>query len=169
MQPHGVGAGEPQLDDLRRGEVLAQLAIGLVVDGVVVGREEVEEFHGKPLLLRQLAAVARRNEAGDVLVRDGVVLPRLAAGLALPELRTADAQQLGNTAAEQGVLAVTLPGHVDHHDLGGLVGEDLERHGCGVGAGGDTLFDDGAHLRRHLFKRNRFDPRHRKTPIRLRA
>ena len=83
VQSHGVGTGEPQLHDLRRGEELAELAIGLVVDGVVVGREEVEELHGQPLLLRQVAAVARSDEAGDILVRDGVVLPRLAAGLAL--------------------------------------------------------------------------------------
>ena len=164
MQTHGIGTGESQLDDLRRREDLTELAIRLVINGVVVGREQVEEFHGQPLLLRQLSAVARCNEARHIIVRNGVVLPRLAAGLALSELRATDAQQFGDSASEQGVLAVPLPGHVDHHDLRRLVGEDLQRHRRGVGAGGDTLLDDGAHFRRHLLERYRFDPRHGENP-----
>jgi len=48
---HRGGTGEAQLDDLRRGEDLTEAAVGLVVDGVVVGRQEVEEFDGQPLLI----------------------------------------------------------------------------------------------------------------------
>ena len=44
VQAHGVGAGEAELDDLGGGEDLAELPVDLVVDGVVVGREQVEEL-----------------------------------------------------------------------------------------------------------------------------
>ena len=53
MQPHGVGAGEPELDDLRRRELLTHAPVDLVVDGAVVGREEVEERRGQALLVGQ--------------------------------------------------------------------------------------------------------------------
>src|ERR1700733_12004690 len=97
--------------------MLTQLAIGLVVDRVMVGGEKVEELDGESPLFGQVAAVPGGDEAGDVLVRDGVVLPRLTAGLALAELGAADAQQLRDATAEKGVLPVALPRHVDHHDL----------------------------------------------------
>ena len=61
MQAHRVGAGEAQLDDLRRREDLAELAVDLVVDGVVVGREQVEELDGEPLLLGQVAVARARR------------------------------------------------------------------------------------------------------------
>ena len=61
VQAHGVRTGEPELDDLRRREVLAELPVELVVDGVVVGREQVEELHGQPLLLGQVAAYPGRS------------------------------------------------------------------------------------------------------------
>ena len=53
---------KPELDDLRRREDLAQLAVDLVVDGVVVGREQVEELDGQALLLGQ--APSRPGRAG---------------------------------------------------------------------------------------------------------
>ena len=44
-----------------------------------------------------------RDQAGHVLVGDGVVLARLHAGLALAQLGAADADQLEDAAARAGV------------------------------------------------------------------
>ena len=54
VQAHRVRAGEPELDDLGRREVLAQPPVDLVVDGVVIGRQQVEELDGQALLLVEL-------------------------------------------------------------------------------------------------------------------
>ena len=63
VQTHGVGAGEAELDDLGRGEDLAEFPVDVVVDGVVVGREQVEELDGQALLLGQLRASGGRRQA----------------------------------------------------------------------------------------------------------
>ena len=101
MHAHGVGAGEAQLDDLGGREDLAQLAVDLVVDGVVVGREQVEELDGQSLLLGQ-APMSRGDEAGHVLVGDGVVLAGLHARLALAQLGAADPDELEDARARAG-------------------------------------------------------------------
>src|SRR5262249_52626908 len=59
---HHPGTGEPELDDLRGGEVLTQPLVELIVHGVVVGGEQVEEFDGH-LLLSGERAVTRREQA----------------------------------------------------------------------------------------------------------
>ena len=106
VEAHGVGAGEAELDDLGGGEDLAELAVHLVVDGVVVGREQVEELDGQALLLGQLRTPGR-DEAGDVLVGDGVVLAGLHARLALTELGAADPDELDDPSAEQALFPMT--------------------------------------------------------------
>jgi hypothetical protein len=54
MKSHGVGAGKSELDDLSRGEHFAKFPVEVVVDGMVVGREEIEEGHGQPLLFGEV-------------------------------------------------------------------------------------------------------------------
>ena len=121
--------------------------VDLVVDGVVVGREEVEELHGQSLLLGQ-APMARGDEAGHVLVGDGVVLAGLHARLALAQLGAPDPDELEDAPPEQAVLAPGAPRHAGHDDLRRPVGEDLQRDRSGVRPVGDALFDDAAWLRR---------------------
>ncbi len=159
VQSHGVGAGESELDDLCRGEDLAQPPVELVVDGVVIGREEIEELHGQPLLVGQVRSTGG-DQARDVLVGDGVVLPRLHAGLALAQLGAADAQELEDPSPQQRLLAPGAACSVGHQDLRRLVGEDLQGDGRGVGAVGHSLFDDPPWLRRQLLQRNRLNSRH---------
>jgi 3-oxoacyl-[acyl-carrier protein] reductase len=159
VQAHGAGTGKAQLDDLRGREVLAEPPVDLVIDGVVIGREEIEELDGQPLLLVEVAP-ARSDEAGHVLVGDGVVLPRLHAGLALAQLGAPDPQQLEDPATEQGSLTHDLARRVGHQNLLRLVRKDLERDGRRIQALLDPLFDDPARLWRHLVQRNRLDPGH---------
>jgi hypothetical protein len=117
VQAHGVGAGESQLDDLRRREVLAQLAVGLVVDGVD-GRRRGGRGTPRPAAPAPSGRRrARGDEAGDVLVGDGVVLPRLLQGWHSPSWALRMRNSSSDAPAEEGVLPVALPRHVDHHDL----------------------------------------------------
>ena len=141
METHGAGAGEAELDDLRGGEDSSELPVDVVVDGMVVGREQVEELHGQPLLLGQLRAT-RSNQAGDVLVGDRVVLARLHTGLALAQLGAADPDELDDPATEEALLPHSAPRRVGHQDLRRLVGEDLKGIGRGIGAVGHSFFDD---------------------------
>ena len=104
---HGGGAGEAQLDDLGRGEDLAESAVGLVVDGVVVGRQEVEELDGQPLLVGEVRR-RRANQAGHVLVGDRVVLAGLHAGLALAQLGAPDPDELEDPSTEEAVAPQAL-------------------------------------------------------------
>ena len=56
MEAHRVGTGEAELDDLSRSEDSAELAVDLVVDGVVVRREKIQELDRQALRIRQLRA-----------------------------------------------------------------------------------------------------------------
>ena len=139
------------------------LPVELVVDGMVVGREEVEELDGQPLLFGQLRAPGS-DEARDVLVGDGVVLPRLHAGLALAQLGAADPQELEDPAPEEGLLPPGAACRVGHEDLRRLVGEDLQWDRRGIRAVRHPLLDDPPRLRRQLLQRNRLDSRHAHPP-----
>ena len=140
-------------------KTLPELAVDLVVDGVVVGREQVEELHGQALLLGQLRA-ARGDQAGHVLVGDRVVLAGLHARLALAQLGAADPDQLDDPRSEEALLPHDAPRRVGHQDLRRLVGEDLERDRRGVGAVGHALLDDPSRLVGELVQRDRFYPGH---------
>ena len=159
MEAHRVGTGEAELDDLRRREDSAELAVDLVVDGMVVGREKIQELDRQALLLGQLGA-ARRHQAGDVLVGDRIVLTGLHAGLALAQLRATDPDQLEDSAPEQALLPPCPASSIGHQDLLGPVGEDLEGDGGGVGAVGHPVLDDPSRLLRQLVQWNRFNSWH---------
>ena len=53
--------------------MLTQPLVELVVHGVVISGEQVDELDGH-LLLRRQRAVARRKQADDILVGDRVML-----------------------------------------------------------------------------------------------
>ena len=130
-----------ELDDLGGGEDLGQLAVEVGVDRVVVGGEQVEEPDRHPLLGVEVEPVVA-DEAGDVLVGDGVVLAGLHARLALAELGTADPQQLEDAPAEQGAGAAGEALVVGGLEQGGAVGEDLQRDRCRVQALAHPTLDD---------------------------
>src|SRR6201987_3963245 len=124
VQSHHPRAGEPELDDLCGTEMLAQPLVELVVHRVMISGEQVDELDGH-LLLRRQRAVARGEQARDILVVDRVMLARLATGFAFAELGAANAQELQDPAAEQGAGTELGPGHVDLFELGAAIREDL--------------------------------------------
>ena len=63
VQAHGVGTGEPELNDLCGREVLAQTSVELVVHCVMVGREEIEELHGQSFLFVELRPAGATRQA----------------------------------------------------------------------------------------------------------
>lgn len=88
--------------------------------------------------------MARREQAGDILVGDRVVLARLATGFAFAELGAADAQQLQDPAAEQGAGTEVGPGHVDLFELRAAIREDLQGNRGRVESGRDAGLHDFA-------------------------
>ena len=156
---HGGGAGEAQLDDLGGGEDLPESTVDLIVDGVMIGGQQIQELDGQSLLGGEVR-MARGEQAGHVLVGDGVVLAGLHARLALTQLGAPDPDQLKDPPSEQAFLAPGGTGHTGLDDLGGAIGEDLQGDGGGVGPVGHTLLDDASRLLGQLVHRNWFDAWH---------